>query len=297
MKTPPFLIGIIIITIVGFVAWWQFGKGTEAPVATTSFEECVAAGNPVMESYPSQCSDGVQTFTENIGNEIEKTDLIRLDSPRPNQSVKSPLTITGEARGYWFFEASFPVVLADWDGRIIAEGIATAEGEWMTENFVPFTATLEYTLEPDIYSTRGTLILQKDNPSGLPENDDALEIPVILATEAAVGAGILPFKSGVRGAVLLGPVCPVETYPPQPGCEDQPFETSVQVFITKNGNGSPFATVMTDKEGKFIFSLPPGEYTLRAVSGKPFPICEEKEIMIESDTVSKINLSCDSGIR
>ncbi len=31
-----------------------------------SFEECVAAGNPVMESYPRQCNAGGKTFTEEI---------------------------------------------------------------------------------------------------------------------------------------------------------------------------------------------------------------------------------------
>lgn len=32
----------------------------------TSFEQCVQAGYPVMESSPRQCSDGNQTFTENL---------------------------------------------------------------------------------------------------------------------------------------------------------------------------------------------------------------------------------------
>ena len=32
----------------------------------TNFEECIAAGNPVMESDPRQCSAGGQTFTEEI---------------------------------------------------------------------------------------------------------------------------------------------------------------------------------------------------------------------------------------
>lgn len=146
----------------------------------TTFEECVAAGNPVMESYPRQCRHNNQLFVENIGNELDKQDLIRLDNPRPNQTVSSPLVVTGEARGYWFFEADFPVVLVDWDGRIIAEGIATAQDEWMTEEFVPFEAELEFEIPEDIYSYNGALILQKDNPSGLPENDDALEIPVTL---------------------------------------------------------------------------------------------------------------------
>ncbi len=34
----------------------------EEPI--TSFEECIAAGNPAMESYPRQCRANGQTFTE-----------------------------------------------------------------------------------------------------------------------------------------------------------------------------------------------------------------------------------------
>lgn len=120
---------------------------------------------------------------ENIGNAVEKADLIRVESPRPNQEIKSPLTIKGQARGNWFFEASFPVVLTDWDGKILAKGIATAKGEWMTKEFVPFEATLKFSVEKNNYSNKGTLILRKDNPSGLSEHDDVLEIPVIISPE------------------------------------------------------------------------------------------------------------------
>lgn len=141
-----------------------------------SFDKCVEAGNPVMESYPRQCRAKGQNFTENIGNELEKTDFIRIDSPRPNQEITSPLLIEGEARGYWFFEGDFPLVLTNWDGLIIAEGYATAQGEWMTEEFVKFKAELKF--EGEQLYNRGSLILQKDNPSDLPENDDALEIPI-----------------------------------------------------------------------------------------------------------------------
>lgn len=176
MKKIILVVGLVVL-IVGVAVVWKFQK-TEAPALVSSFEECAAAGNPIMESYPRQCRNGEQSFTENIGNELEKADLIRLESPRPNQEVSSPLEISGEARGVWFFEASFPVFLVDWDGRIIAQGIATADGEWMTENFVPFKAKLEFVLEKDVYSNRGALILKKDNPSGLPEHDDALEIPL-----------------------------------------------------------------------------------------------------------------------
>lgn len=105
--------------------------------------------------------------------------LIRVTAPPPHASVSSPLTIVGEARGTWFFEATFPVVIVDWDGRIIGESYATAQGEWMIEDFVPFSATLTFDA-PTLYK-RGAIILQKSNPSGLPEHDDALELPITFA--------------------------------------------------------------------------------------------------------------------
>lgn len=119
---------------------------------------------------------------ETGGNGEDKSSLIRVFNPLPNQVIRSPFTVTGEARGTWYFEATFPVVLVNWDGLIIAETFATAQGEWMTEEFVPFTSELSFESpyglgDPD-FMQRGTLILQKSNPSGLPEHDDAIEIPI-----------------------------------------------------------------------------------------------------------------------
>lgn len=102
--------------------------------------------------------------------------MIRIAVPKPGATVSSPLTVTGQARGNWFFEATFPVVLTDWDGRIIAQTQARAQGDWMTTEFVPFTATLTFSRQSS--GTRGFLILKKDNPSGLPANDDSREITV-----------------------------------------------------------------------------------------------------------------------
>lgn len=107
-------------------------------------------------------------------------DLVRIDTPLPESIVSSPLVVRGAARGGWFFEASFSVVLTDWDGRIIAEGIAQAEGDWMTTDYVPFTAELTFVSDTRV-SDRGSLILRKSNASGLPEHDDAFEFTVYFA--------------------------------------------------------------------------------------------------------------------
>ncbi|QQR82802.1 Gmad2 immunoglobulin-like domain-containing protein [Candidatus Campbellbacteria bacterium] len=121
---------------------------------------------------------GWYIFNQSIENPLGASipDMIYVVSPRIHTEIASPLTISGRARGTWFFEGSFPVLLVDWDGKIIAEGFATTS-EWMTEEFVPFTGTIEFS--KPAYDKNGTLILKKDNPSGLSENDMALEIPVV----------------------------------------------------------------------------------------------------------------------
>ena len=105
-----------------------------------------------------------------------KTASIYVTKPQSNEIVSSPLEIEGEARGNWFFEGQFPIqLIGETDHDLIAQGIARAQGEWTTNDFVPFKATLEFA-QPK--ATIGTLILEKDNPSGLPANAGHIKIPV-----------------------------------------------------------------------------------------------------------------------
>jgi hypothetical protein len=180
MVIAALVLAVLAVLSVIFAIGFKTKDSTQS--AITSFLECETAGFPVMESSPRQCIDSLGNhFVEDVANvQVEsKKDLIVVDSPKLNATVKSPITISGKARGYWFFEASFPVEVVDWDGKIIGSGIAQAQGEWMTEGFVPFTATINYTLPNNIYSKKGAIILKKDNPSGEPQNDDALEIPIV----------------------------------------------------------------------------------------------------------------------
>lgn len=109
---------------------------------------------------------------------IKQEASVKLDSPKENEGVKSPIKISGQAKGTWFFEGSFPVELMDTDRNILATSFATSTEDWMTENFIPFSATLEFT-KPT--STKHVLlVLKKDNPSGLKEKDESISIPLIL---------------------------------------------------------------------------------------------------------------------
>jgi hypothetical protein len=151
----------------------------EVPVVL-SFEDCSKAGYPVMESYPRQCRtpDG-RIFAEEITPPITYTNatpnLIQVELPFPGAVTGKTFKVIGKARGTWFFEASFPIELLDNNGKVIAVGIAQAKDEWMTENFVPFEAEIK---APVSYIGEATLLLKKDNPSGLPEYDASISFPI-----------------------------------------------------------------------------------------------------------------------
>ncbi len=106
----------------------------------------------------------------------EISDLIRIDKPVKGKTIESPLQITGEARGNWFFEATAPVELLD--GNFQSLGISYIEvlnADWMTEDFVDFRGSIDF-IKPD--TKNGYLLLKKSNASGKPELDQILRIPV-----------------------------------------------------------------------------------------------------------------------
>jgi hypothetical protein len=154
--------------------------------SVTSFEECVALGYPVLETFPQQCQtpDG-NTFIKKTDASVAPTQskdtVIQVSNVTANQIVQSPLVVRGTARGPWYFEASFPVKLVDANNVTLATGHATAQKDWMTSDFVPFQTTELIFSTPS--TSTGTLILSKDNPSGDPKFDDELRIPVRFSTK------------------------------------------------------------------------------------------------------------------
>lgn len=102
--------------------------------------------------------------------------LIRPALPVAGSAIESPVTISGEARGTWYFEASFPVEILDANGKTIAQGPAQAQDDWMTEEFVPFTLSLTFPKQPA--GSKGTIVLHKDNPSGEPERDQQTTVSI-----------------------------------------------------------------------------------------------------------------------
>lgn len=91
------------------------------------------------------------------------SDMIRVSTPPPGAVVGKEFKVTGEARGGWYFEATFPVEVRDRDGKVLVSTYAQAKGEWMTTDLVPFESNVKV---PESYIGPATVVLRKDNPSG-----------------------------------------------------------------------------------------------------------------------------------
>lgn len=122
--------------------------------------------------------EGEMIQSSNNGNSTTTTHSdISLSNVSDGDTIDRVMTIEGEAKGPWYFEADFPVVAKDTSGNTIDTFIATAQSNWMTTNFVPF----EVDIDLSGYSGNTAILeFQKDNPSGESQNDDSYSIQVNL---------------------------------------------------------------------------------------------------------------------
>lgn len=192
------IISVVVIFLTGVVLWMIADDRKYRLASIYDFSSCETAGGKVQESDPRRCvtADG-RTFTEKkqpdpaassvatderLSKMIEyvssKGVKIYLDAPAKNDVVMSPLTIKGEVPGSWSYEADFPILLTDMNGELVARTSAKLLGNWMTEYYVPFEATLTFDEPQAETESYGMLVLQRSNASGAPERNDTVEIPV-----------------------------------------------------------------------------------------------------------------------
>ena len=122
----------------------------------------------------------------------------------------------------------------------------------------------------------------------------ALLVAAAIVAESAA-AESAPSDSGVRGDIKTGPTCPVESVPPQPGCEDRPYQTVIK--IRELPEGDVVKKVRSGKRGRFHARLEPGRYRLEPRGGNPYPRCFSKDVRVKADQVTSVRLGCDTGIR
>jgi hypothetical protein len=152
---------IASIFIIAVLSWLLFATPANAP----TIESPANTGQVTPLPVPS------------VQQDTALRDRVLVSSPKPGSTVGKTFQIRGEAPGNWHFEASFPLKVIDPKGNTLANSYCQAQGEWMTTDQVPFLCNVSIT---GSYSGPATLILMKDNPSGLPEHDDSIDFQVVI---------------------------------------------------------------------------------------------------------------------
>lgn len=147
---------IVLVAVVAFLGWKSMSP-VEVPTGTTA-------------TTTTTTTQGTGGNTQTLSSRVV------IDAPDSGAVVPKTFTVTGKAPGPWYFEASFPIQIRDSNNAVVGRGIATALSDWMTTGDVAFKADI--TVES--YTGNATLVLLKDNPSGLPEHDDSVSMPIVI---------------------------------------------------------------------------------------------------------------------
>lgn len=127
----------------------------------------VFANNPTKNpdvTIPDTTNNGQTPETPNT-NPPEASKMITVTSPKEGDTVNASagFSVAGKAVGGWFFEASAPVRIYSKNGTLLQGTYITAQGEWMTSNFVDFKGQIQPFLTNG--ATEGYILFENDNPS------------------------------------------------------------------------------------------------------------------------------------
>jgi hypothetical protein len=147
-KVMLVILGVIIIFLAGYFILKNTRKGSEQTILST------------------------EQVSQNENNPLAAQE-IHVKVP---EKISLPLTLEGTVKGNWFFEGSFPVYLLNDKDEILSVGLATTDGEWMTDATIPFHVTI-----PTFhYTGSGSILFKKDNPSDDPKHDRSYRVPVVI---------------------------------------------------------------------------------------------------------------------
>jgi hypothetical protein len=104
----------------------------------------------------------------------------------------------------------------------------------------------------------------------------------------------------LKGKISIGPICPVETNPPDPGClpTAETYKAYPVNICTPDGR-IKIAQILPELNGSFITELPAGEYSIRLqnsqnrIGRSNLPVL----VSIVSNDSTTLNINIDTGIR
>ena len=109
------------------------------------------------------------------------------------------------------------------------------------------------------------------------------------------GQGVVG-RTGIGGTATAGPICPVETIPPDPACAPRPVAGAVVVI--RAASGTEVARTTTGADGTFFAAVAAGRYivepqAVEGLMGKPGP----QDVTVSEGVTATVDLAYDTGIR
>jgi hypothetical protein len=102
-------------------------------------------------------------------------DQPKLITPQSGDTITGPLVIKGYIPKSWVFEGQFQMRLLDADRQPIPTDSTSVPVDWnQNSESLYFVQTYNFHTS----SPSGFLILENDNPSGLPQNKKSIEVPI-----------------------------------------------------------------------------------------------------------------------
>ncbi len=108
-----------------------------------------------------------------LGN---KDDLVSF-SIWPGAKVHGVVSYRGVIKGSYFFEANIGINILDLNKKILKGDHAMSTTDWMTTEPVSFEGNVDFTGLP---KGGAYFEIHNDNPSGLPEHDKSVLIPIVI---------------------------------------------------------------------------------------------------------------------
>lgn len=184
MKKSSYWLGAIAIIVVIVVASMVARKPAATPVVpTTGSSSTAPAASAPTASAPATSSGSIVIHVKKGGLAVwysapttTVASEIHIDNPPADTTATSPMSVSGQARGSWFFEGTMPIFLTDAKGRILAQSTVRAQSDWMTDGPVPFLGKLTFPRQPT--GSTGAFVIRNDNPSGMAANQKQVEILV-----------------------------------------------------------------------------------------------------------------------
>jgi hypothetical protein len=114
---------------------------------------------------------------------------------------------------------------------------------------------------------------------------------LLLVAVVVAGCQDLP-DGGIEGTATIGPTCPVQQEPPDPDCDDRPFEGRLRIVR----DGHEVKRFQPQADGSFRVAVAPGTYRIQDTADA-YPYCDAGPVTVVARSYARLDVACDSGIR